>query len=523
MALAAAIAQTESEGFATLTNYGAFLVEHPPAFEVQIRERTSWSCAHGIERWRSDCGCKTRVDWHQRWRKPLREALDWLRDQIDTFYESRASAFLKDPWEARDAYIEVVLDRSPEGLATWLARHRRVLLDAGGQVETRRLLEMERNRLLMYTSCGWFFDEISALEPIQILKYAAMALQYLRDLGGGQLEGEFVRRLEAAPSNVAAFANGGEVYRTLIRPSVVDLRRVVAHYAISGLVEEYQDEGPVYAWRVHRFDEIRDAYDGSRLRIGRVRVASEITGESRELQYTVLHFGGHDFSCGVRTDEGQDSYDTLKTDLLRRYAQRSIADMVRGLDEYFPQSRFSLTHLFLEQRRHVLASVMQDVLDKHEQTYRRVWEETRKVVRYLREADAPIPEVLRIIAKHVLEDQLVAELRRAADATQLPEHLFEVSEEARSLGLKLEATAARPIISRAVGQALDALTERLTPERVASFEALVLGLKRLGLRFELWHAQNQFFALWRDHPEARETLRPLADALGFALAVEETR
>ncbi len=98
----------------------------------------------------------------------------------------------------------------------------------------------------------------------------------------------------------------------------------------------------------------------------------------------MLHFGGHDFSCGIRTDEGPDSYDTLKTDLLRRYAQRSMADMVRGLDEYFPQGLFSLTHLFLEQRRHVLASVMQAVLDKHEETYRRVWEETRKVVRYLR-------------------------------------------------------------------------------------------------------------------------------------------
>ena len=523
MALAAAVAQIEAEGFATLTNYGAFLVEHPPAFEVQIRERTSWSCAHGIERWQSDCGCRTRGDWHQRWRKPLREALDWLRDRIDIFYESQASTFLKDPWEARDAYIDVVLDRSPEGLATWLARHQRALLDAGRQVETRRLLEMERNRLLMYTSCGWFFDEISALEPFQILKYAAMALQYLRELGGGQLEGEFVRRLEAAPSNVAAFASGGEVYRTLVRPSVVDLRRVVAHYAISGFVEEYPDECAVYAWRVRRFDEIREAHEGSRLRIGRVRIDSEITGESRELQYTVLQFGGHDFSCGIRTDEGPDSYDTLKTDLLRRYAQRGMADMVRGLDEYFPQGLFSLTHLFLEQRRHVLASVMQAVLDKHEETYRRVWEETREVVRYLRDADAPIPEVLQIIAKHVLEDQLVAELRRTADATPLPELLFEVSEEARSLGLTLEATAARPIISRTLAKALDALTERPTAERVAGFEALVLGLKRLGLDLELWPTQNRFFALWRDHPEARETLRPLADALGFALAAEETR
>ena len=185
MALAAAIAQIEADGFATLTNYGAFLTEHAPAFEVQIRERTSWSCPHGVERWRSDCGCRTRTDWHQRWRGPLREALDWLRDQIDAFYETRASAVLKDPWQARDAYIDVILDRSADGLASWLARHRRVLLDAATQVETRQLLEMERHRLLMYTSCGWFFDEISGLEPTQILKYAARALQYLRDLGGG--------------------------------------------------------------------------------------------------------------------------------------------------------------------------------------------------------------------------------------------------------------------------------------------------------------------------------------------------
>src|SRR5262249_17840632 len=153
----------------------------------------------------------------------------------------------KDPWEARDAYIDVILDRSQDGLATWLARHRRLLLDATAHVETRQLLEMERNRLLMYTSCGWFFDEISALEATQILKYASMALQYLRDLGGEDLEEEFIRRLEAAPTNVPLFANGAAVYRTMIKPAVVDLRRVVAHYAISGLFEEYPDSASIYA------------------------------------------------------------------------------------------------------------------------------------------------------------------------------------------------------------------------------------------------------------------------------------
>jgi len=402
MALAAAIAQIEANGVAVLTNYGAFLAERPPTFEVEIRELTSWSCAHGVERWRSDCGCKTRADWHQRWRAPLRESLDWLRDHIDTFYESRASALLKSPWEARDAYIDVILDRSPDALATWLARHRRALLDAAAQVETRRLLEMERNRLLMYTSCGWFFDEISALEPTQILKYAAMAMQYLRDLGGEDLQDEFVRRLEAAPTNVALFANGGDVYRALIKPAVVRLPRVVAHYAINGLFEEYPDEVPIYAWMIRRLDDAGDNYNGSRLRVGHVRVASEITGESQDLQYSVLHFGGHDFSCGIRPYEDPTAYDSMKADLLGRYSQRSMADTVRGLDEHFPEGLFSLTHLFLEQRRRVLASVTREVLSKHEQTYRRAWEESRKLAQYLRQADAPIPEVLRITAKYVL-------------------------------------------------------------------------------------------------------------------------
>ncbi len=349
-----------------------------------------------------------------------------------------------------------------------------------------------------------------------------MALQYLSDLGGGDLEYEFVRRLEAAPTNVPVFANGGEVYRALIRPAVVDLPRVVAHYAISGLYETYPDAASVYAWRVQRLDDAGDNYDGSRLRIGRVRVASEITGERRDLQYTVLHFGGHDFSCGIRTGEDPAAYDTMKADLLRRYAQRSMADTVRGLDEHFPEGLFSLTHLFLEQRRHVLASVMRAVLEKHEQTYRRVWDESRKLVRYLRQADAPIPEVLRITAKYVLEEELVAELRRAADAAALPERVFEVSEEARSLGLELDSAAARPIIRLMVGRGLDALAKRVTAERVAPIVTRVLGARRLGVGFGLWHTQNRVFALWRDHPEARDTLRPLVDALGFALAGQAT-
>src|SRR5207302_865241 len=209
---------------------------HPPAHEVEIHERTSWSCAHGVERWRADCGCRTRSDWHQRWRAPLREALDWLGEQIDACYEARASAHLKDPWAARDAYVDVVL----------------------------------------------------------------------------------VRRLAAAPSNLPEYGDGARVWGRLVRPTAVDFRRVIAHYAISGVFEEQHADARVYAWRIARLDEARETADGAALRVARVRLQSEVTGETREAVYALGHYGAHDFSCGIRPWEGAAAYEALKTDLLRR-------------------------------------------------------------------------------------------------------------------------------------------------------------------------------------------------------------
>ena len=517
MALAAAVRQIEAEGSVALTNYGAFLAAHPPTDEVEIHERTSWSCAHGVERWRADCGCRTRSDWHQRWRAPLREALDWLRDQIDPFFEARASAFLKDPWAARDAYIAVILDPSPERLDAFFGAHQRAPLDPAARAETRRLLEMQRHRLLMYTSCGWFFDEISALEPVQILRYAAIALQYLGDLGGGRLEPEFVRRLEAAPSNIPALRDGGEVYRQLIRPTAVDLRRVIAHYAITGLVDEHPVDARIYAYRVTRLDESRQASDGTALRIAHVRVSALATGETREMMYALVHYGGHDFSCGIRAWEDQATYDAMKADLLRRYGELSVADMVRGMDEYFPGEPLTLAHLFLEERRRVLDSVIRAALDKPEETYRHIWEENRKLVHYLLQVDVPVPEALRLVGRHVLEQQACDALERMAELAAIPERVFEIAAEAKALDLTLDLTRPRAAARRAVERALDAVAEAPTAPHVAAATALIESANRLGLHYGHWAAQNRFFELWGAHPEARTTLRPLAAALGFEL------
>jgi alpha-amylase/alpha-mannosidase (GH57 family) len=519
MALAAALAHIETAGDAELTNYGAFLAAHPPTHEVEIRESTSWSCAHGVERWRADCGCGVDGRRSHRWRAPLRDALDWLRDEIDLLYESRGGALLKEPWPARDDYIDVVVDRTPERLERWLRRHERMPLDDAARLDVARLLEMQRHRMLMYTSCGWFFDDLAGLEPVQNLKYAALALQYFRQLGGGALEREFLRRLAAAPADGTRFTDGAEVYRHVVRASAVSPERVVANYAIGGLVEDPPEDARVYAYRVSRLDETSEAYHDTRVRVGHVRVTFEVTGEAREATYAVLHFGGHDVSCGVSAYDDV-GYARMKADLLARYQRHGMADMVRGLDEHFARETFSLRHLFVEERRRVLEHVLRTVLLRHEETYRRIWEESRALVRYLREVDAPVPEIFRLTAQHVFDERVAAELAPLRVLGTIPARAFELVDEARALGLTLDLGFARPAMREAVHQTLTALAADPSPERIASALALVVGATRLGVRYGRWAAQNDFFALWRARPDARAALPPLASALGFALAVE---
>jgi len=522
MALAAALHDLAEDPSVAVTNYGEYLALAPPTAEAEVKPRTSWSCAHGVERWRADCGCRVSGTTHQRWRGPLREALDWLRDAVDALYEARAGQLLKDPWQARDDYVAVVLARTPARVAEFLERQACAPLDATTRVEVLRLLELQRNRMLMYTSCGWVFDELSGIEPVQILRYAALVTQYARELGGGALEDEFIRRLQAAPTNVPEIPDGAEAYKRLVRPAAADLRRVVAHYAISSVLERYPDVAQIYAYLVTRLDEAVEAYQGTVARIGHVSVTAEVTGETRELTYAVIHFGSIDFSCGVRAWEDTATYEAMKTDLLARYAEHSMADMVRGMDTYFPGEPYGLRHLFLEGRRRVIADVTHAALERHEESFRHVWEETRKLVRYLREVDAPVPDALALAGRHVMEAEARAELERTPLLGSIPPRAFEIVEEAQALGLTLDLRPCRPVLRAAVAAALTRVAESPVPERVAAVLALIVGARRLGVGFDRWLAQNRVFELWRAMPSARPALAPLAEALEFALPMEAT-
>src|SRR5580658_10402917 len=197
MALTYALNSIENGGIAKLINYGQFLELHPPDHWVEIFENPSWSCAHGTERWKSNCGCNSGAhgDWNQQWRAPLRPALDWLRDTLAEAFEKDAQSLLGDPWAARNDYIDVVLNRADENVLAFLQKHATHELDASERVRALKLLELQRHAMLMYTSCGWFFDELSGLETVQVLHYAARAIQLAQQCCGKVLEQEFLQRL----------------------------------------------------------------------------------------------------------------------------------------------------------------------------------------------------------------------------------------------------------------------------------------------------------------------------------------
>lgn len=200
MALARAIEILEAAPDVELTNYAAFLAHHPPTRIARIIEGTSWSCAHGIERWRSDCGCHTgqHPDWNQGWRGPLRSALDFLRDELIEDFEVLGATMLRDPWAARDAYIEVILSGDADG---FLAAHRVKELTEDQEMLALDLLEIQHRAMLMYTSCGWFFDDISGLEAVFVLRHAGRVIELARRALGRDLEPGFLRILEQARSN----------------------------------------------------------------------------------------------------------------------------------------------------------------------------------------------------------------------------------------------------------------------------------------------------------------------------------
>jgi alpha-amylase/alpha-mannosidase (GH57 family) len=346
MALSFAMHWLEDERHATLTNYAEFLEKFPPTSEAEVAENTSWSCSHGVERWRSDCGCNGgKPGWNQQWRGPLRDALDFLRDASAPLAENLAEGLLIDLWTARDAYIHVVLnredkDRSHEAAARFFATHATRPLSAAERCTILELMELERHTQLMYTSCGWFFDEISGIETVQIIAYAGRVLQLARELfgeAGAALEPEFLRILAQAKSNVPEVGDGAQVYTRYVTGMKIGLEQVGAHYAISSIFRNYPEEGEIFCFDVHRNAHEVFTSGRGKVALGRARVRSRITEETEEICFAVLHLGDQNLSADVRryTPADAEAFDAFCADVRAAIRKANLPEIIRLIDRFF--------------------------------------------------------------------------------------------------------------------------------------------------------------------------------------------
>ena len=487
----------------TVTNFAHYLSLTPPTWEVELKPVTAWSCAHGVDRWQDDCGCGGEGLWHQQWRRPLRNALDWLRDQLIKVYEDTGKNFFRDPWLARDESIQIVRDRTPANVNRFLAQHQTHKLTSAERTDALRLLEMQRHAMLMYTSCGWFFEELSRPEGTQILRYASRALELAGDVAGVQLEKGFVKRLALAPSNVDCFKTGAEVYRQLVVSAQISFEQVASHYAISSLFTAYTPEERVYCYEAHQLDYQQQRMGSLTLAIGQLHLTSEITRETSHLIFAVLHLGGWDFHCCIQPFVGRRSYTSLKETLIGSLNQGSAAQIILAMSQIFGNQSYSLQTLFAEERHRIMQLLTQETLTRLDQLYTQVYRDNYGVLMAFHRDELPVPRELQVAAEIALSHRLLLSLRSLEQETsdrldasfnQLLE-LEAIATEANHLHCNLTALEAKQILERFIRRSLWQLlnSDSETTEREVQRLVRLLDLgQQLRLNLNLDQAQELY-------------------------------
>ncbi|HEY1555882.1 MAG TPA: DUF3536 domain-containing protein [Kofleriaceae bacterium] len=520
MALAWALSQVERgwNGM-RLTNYAEFRAVVPATWEVQLVENSSWSCAHGISRWREDCGCNSggHPGWNQRWRRPLRDALDWLRDRVAVVIDSVGGALLRDPWAARDAYVDVVLGGSRD---EFLAAHATRTLAADDRVRALSLMEMARHAMLAYTSCGWFFDELSGIETVQCMQYAARCAELLEQLTGEDIEPQLVERLAAAHSNIEDEGDGRRVWQRRVRPARIDAEKVCAHVAVRSLVDSRssasadslrlgQDAGrsvEVNAYRVDTIERVERRSGRARMIAATVRVISRLTESSSPWCFAGLYLGEQHVTGGVRPPLERAEWEQTVAELLAALETGDVFAAQRAIDRRFPGAQLSLSSLLPGRRERVLGAVLGDSIRRADDQLAELYDEHAPLVRWLVGHELPVPEILHTVAETSLRRRVLANLRAEHASFQaLRDQLAEAASVRVSLDTPEIALAASEGLRRLIERVAESPDGAIDPAALETVARAADVAARMKSGVDLWFAQNATWRLLARMPELRRS------------------
>ena len=526
MALSYALRHIEKEKLARITNYGEFLERFPPRWSARITENTSWSCAHGVERWRSDCGCNGgRAGWNQRWRGPLRAALDSLRDGFAPLMEERGRAIFRDWEETCSHYVAVMLER--HRATRFLREHSSRSLSRVEMVEALRLLELVRHLQLMYTSCGWFFDDISGIETVQIIAYAARALELgakLFGAAGAALEAPFLELLAVAQSNVTEDGTGADIYHRRAARLRVDIEQVAAHFAVSSVFRNYPEQARVYAFEAHCLQHQVQNSGRARLVSGEVELRSMLTHEHERLFYTVLHFGDQNVAAGVKrarrtTHEAHTHFaEQTGAALLRA----DLPGVIRLFDSEFEGRTYTVRALFADEQRAVMKMILNNTVAEAEESLLRLYADHASLLHFLSQTAVPRPAALALAANFAVNIMLQRALAAdPVDSAQIRSVLASAAEG----GIDLDWQSLSFVADARMREVM--LRCAAAPEDRACLEAalaLAQALRLLPFAANIWQAQNVWHELAAQRklgegsPSVDHVLfESLGSALGFSV------
>jgi alpha-amylase/alpha-mannosidase (GH57 family) len=497
MALAYCLDYIDRNKKTSLTNYAEYLGKVEAQYEVLIHENSSWSCVHGVDRWRDNCGCNSggHPDWNQLWRKPLRESLDWLRDQFAKIYGFEGSLILKDPWLARNDYIDVILARNEHSINKFVRDH--------CSVETQhnhvfRLLEMQRHSMLMFTSCGWFFDEVSGIETIQILQYACRAIQLVSQISDANLEEEFLKMLENIPSNVLSIKNAAEAYRKFVMPSKTNLQRVGMHYAVSSLFEEDPDSFPVFNHTTKNEFFVRKEAGEQRLVLGITMVKSNVTRTEKKFAFCVVYMGKHNIIGSISLEMQVDKFHSMQVRIVKAFEEGRLGDVIGLMQTYFGPEKYTLWQLFKDEKRKVLDMITRQSMDELEYSLRRVYNHDYPLLTALDNNDVPIPNAYRTTFEYILNADLLKWFKSERINTKELERIIGELEKWK-LSIDDPDKVARLAGDRIYSELKSISSENENQRRIERLNRVFPLLLKFDLRPNLYKSQNLYFLMSRQN------------------------
>lgn len=512
MALAYCLYHIEKNNLATITIYGEYLAKHPAEWEVEIFENSSWSCVHGVERWRNDCGCNSGMHygWKQEWRAPLRGALDWLRDNLAHIFEEHAGKYLNDPWHVRNEYIQIILKRDD------VARDR-LLLDAAHhqlveeeKIMVLKLLEMQRFAMYMYTSCGWFFDELSGIETVQILHYAARAIQLAHEASGISFDETFVKLLERAPSNIEQFVNGAKIYDMFVRPVVLDLKRVGVHFAISSVFNEYDDKMMLYSYAIDVKEYEKQVLGKQRLALGKIIVRSVVTCEKQELKFAVFYLGEHNVICGTCEAGTDESCQKMYHEVKEYFMKGQVSQLIKTIDAHFGAHSYSLWHLFRDEQHEILNLIFQETSSQIEISFRQIYDNHLPIIQAVEDLHIQLPRYFNAVIEFVLN----ADVRKNLESDEIDyAALKRLIHEVMRWKVNIDTVTIQFIVETRIGTLMALWQQEPTrSDFLRELRDLLRVLEPLRLELDIWKAQNVYFSVGKTLLAEKERLAQSSQA-----------